>query len=356
MTRFAWLQSRTQTMVAAGLLAAVATAAAITGVQLSHLFHSSVTHCSADCGFAIDRFLSRDSFMDNMLDILARAAPALLGIFWGAPLLARELESGTHRLAWTQSVSRSRWVVTKLAVGGLATVAVAGLLTLTITWWYTSREQIAGMNPYAVFDRRDIAPIAYAAFAFAAGALIGAVVPRTVAAMATTLGVFVLVRVAISLWVRPHLLTPIRKTLALAGAGSSGTVHLGIGSSNGGPLQLFVKGDGPPTAWTTSSHLVTSSGQQVSSAQMSDFLQRHCPNVGPPPGSPPLGKGGIAHLAGQDAANACIQQVARTFHVLVSYQPAGRYWTFQWLETGIFAALALAAAMGCYWWVTRRVA
>src|SRR5947209_948681 len=209
MTGFAWLQSRSQTLVTAGLLAGLAVVAAITGVQLSHLFHSSVAHCTGDCGFAIDHFLKHYGFLDNAFDILARAVPALLGMFWGAPLLARELETGTYRLAWTQSVSRSRWVLTKLAVGGLATVAIAGLLSLTITWWYTSRDHVGGIGPFQVFDRRDVVPIGYAAFAFASGALIGAMIRRTVPAMAATLALFVFVRVAISVWVRPHLMAPV---------------------------------------------------------------------------------------------------------------------------------------------------
>jgi hypothetical protein len=49
-----------------------------------------------------------------------------------------------------------------------------------------------------------------------------------------------------------------------------------------------------------------------------------------------------------------MNQAAKLFHVLVAYQPANRYWTFQWLEAGIFITLALLAAAGCYWWVTRR--
>jgi ABC-type transport system involved in multi-copper enzyme maturation permease subunit len=352
MTRFAWLQSRTQTLIAAALLAALAIVAAITGIQLSHLFHSSVAHCTTGCGLAIEQFLSHDSFMDHALDILARAVPALLGLFWGAPLLAREFETGAYRLAWTQSVARSRWLVTKLALGGLATVAVAGLLTLTITWWYTSRDQVGGSNPYAVLDRRDIVPIAYAVFAFALGALAGAVIRRTVPAMAATLAVFVFVRVAISVWVRPHLLTPVRKTLSLLGAGPRIPVQFGLESRNGGELHLFVQGDGPPRSWTLSSHLLTSSGHRLSSGEMSAFLQQHCPNVNvtpPPPPGP-----GITKAPAGDAGRACLDQVARTYHLLVTYQPANRYWTFQWLETGMFVVLALAAAAGCYWWVTRR--
>lgn len=346
MTRVAWLQARTQTLGAAGLLAVLAAVAAVTGVQLSHLFHSSVAHCTSGCGFAIDRFLRHDSFLDHAFDLLARAVPALLGVFWGAPLLARELETGTYRLAWTQSVSRRRWLLTKLGLGGLATVAVAGAFTLTVTWWYTSFDQVGGSQPYAVLDRRDVVPVAYALFAFASGALLGALLRRVVPAMAATLALFTFVRVAVSLWVRPHLLTPVHKVLSLQGS----DVHLGIGSSNGGPLQLFVDGGGPPRSWTVSSHLLTSSGQQAGSGQITAFLRTHCPNVGPPP----VGGSFRVRAPVGDPGRDCLSQVGSTFHALVSYQPISRYWAFQWLETGIFTGLALLAALGCYLWVTRR--
>jgi hypothetical protein len=127
-------------------------------------------------------------------------------------------------------------------------------------------------------------------------------------------------------------------------------VHLGIGASNGGPTQLFVDGGGPPGSWTVSNHLLNSSGHRASSAEITAFLQSHCPNVGPPP----LGGSFRVKAPVGDPGRDCLAQVGSTFHVLVSYQPAGRYWAFQWLETGIFTGLALAAALGCYWWVTRR--
>jgi ABC-type transport system involved in multi-copper enzyme maturation permease subunit len=352
MTRFAWLQARTQTLIAAAALAALAVAAAITGIQLSHLYSSLVAHCHTGCDLATSQFLSHDHFMDHALDLLAQVAPPLVGIFWGAPLLAREFETGTYRLAWTQSVSRSRWLATKLAVLGLAAVTVAGLLTLTITWWYRALDPLT-TNQYAVFDRRDIAPIGYAAFAFASGALIGAVIRRTLPAMATTLGVYVVARIATTFWIRPHLLSPIHKTLSLLTAGPSAPAHLGVGSSNGGSLTLFAQGEGPANSWTLSSQLLTSSGKTPSSAQIAAFLHQSCPNVGLPPTASQPGQG-IARAIGPDAGRACLAQVAKTFHLLVTYQPANRYWTFQWLETGIFSALALLAAAGCYWWVTRR--
>jgi hypothetical protein len=355
MTRFAWLQSRTQTLVTAGLLAALAIAAAVTGIHQSHLYDAQVAHCdpNSDCGLAINQFLSHYVFVDHALDILARAVPALVGIFWGAPLLAREFETGTYRLAWSQSVTRSRWLLTKLAVGAAATAVLAGLLTLTITWWYRARDLAGGSEPFSVFDRRDIAPVAYAVFAFALGALAGAVIRRTVPAMAASLGGFIVVRIVTSLWVRPHLMAPIRTVVSLANAGPTSNVQVGIGSSNGGAVRLFVKAPGPAKSWTLSSRLVTSAGHPVSSAQSTAFLHQHCAKALLAP-APARSGAGVSHVVGPASAQACFAQVAQSFHALVTYQPDSRYWTFQWLESGIFLALALAAAGGCYWWVTRR--
>jgi hypothetical protein len=343
-TRFAWLQSRTQTVFTAAAIVAIAIAATITGVHLSHLYHSLVLHCQTGCDLAQSQFLSHGHFMEHMFDILAEAVPALFGIFWGAPLLTREFEAGTYRLAWTQSVTRSRWLVTKLAVGGLATAVLAGLLSLTITWWYRDID-LLDTNRYSVFDHRDIAPIGYAVFAFAAGTFIGAVVRRTLPAMASTLAVFVLARVAVLLWVRPHLLAPLHKATSLLTGG------LGFEVTDGS-VRLVAKGDGPANAWTLSSHVVTSSGQIPSSVQLSTLVDKYCPSIGQPH-LPQAGQG-IVKAPDPAAFQSCQAQLARTYHLVVAYQPASRYWTFQWFETGIFVGLALLASAGCYWWVTRR--
>jgi hypothetical protein len=335
-------------LVVAGTLAALAVVAAVTGVQLSHLYSNLVGHCQTGCDAGINDFLSHDHFMQNMLDIVALVAPALFGIFWGAPLVAREIESGTYRLAWTQSVTRSRWLVTKLGVGALATVVAAGALTLTITWWYRAVDSV-GSNQYAVFERRDIAPIAYALFAFGSGALIGAIVRRTVPAMAGTLVTYVVARVVTTVWIRPHLLSPSHATTSLLDSDGFGFI-----SRNGSRLTLAARGAAPHNSWELSSQFVTSSGHHASSDQLATFLQTHCPAiVGPPPGPQAPGKS-FARLADPATFEACRARAAQAFHLLVSYQPAGRYWTFQWLEAGIFVVLAALAAAGCYWWVAKR--
>jgi hypothetical protein len=280
--------------------------------------------------------------------------PALLGIFWGAPLMTREFETGTYRVAWTQSITRSRWTLTKLGLGAAVTILVSGALTLTITWWYRVLDPISS-NKYDIFDRRDIVPVAYALFAFAAGALIGAILRRTVPAMATTLAVFIFGRVAVSLWVRPHLLTAVTKTESLAHGGS-----FGIESTNGATAAIVAGGDGPQNSMLLSSHMLTASGQPATLAIRTAFVQQHCPSIAVPPGGPIAGKGGPGHAvafptpAKNDPAVACLHQAAHTFKLVVRYLPADRYWALQWFESGIFAALAIVCCAGSYWWVTRR--
>ncbi|MGN6474947.1 MAG: hypothetical protein ACTHK4_15030 [Mycobacteriales bacterium] len=346
MTRFAWLQTRTQTLVAAGLLAALAVAAAITGIHLSHLFHSLVASCKVDCSLSSQQFLSHDHFMNNLLDILARAVPALVGIFWGAPLFTRDLESGTYRMAWTQTVTRARWTSTKIALGAVATLLLSGLLTLTITWWYRALDPVAS-NRYMVFDRRDIVPIAYALFAFAAGAVLGVIIRRTVPAMAAALGVFVFARVAVQTWVRPHLLRSTTHFESLANGN-----QFGIASNNGSVTAVVASGDGPPNSWTLASHIYTQAGRPATLAQRVNFVRTHCPDLSNAP-SPPNGHALTAVPVPSDG-QTCLNEAAHTFKLAVTYLPSHSYWPLQWLESGIFIGLAALCSVGCFWWVTHR--
>jgi ABC-type transport system involved in multi-copper enzyme maturation permease subunit len=347
MIRFAWLQARTQSMVVGAILVALAITTAITGVQLAHLYSSLVAPCKSGCDLAQNDFLSHDGFLQNALVLLMRIAPGVIGIFWGAPLLTRELESGTFRLVWTQSVSRTRWLLTKLAVVGLASVAVSGLLTLMVTWWFRAIDLVS-LGQYGTFDMRDVAPIGYGAFAFAVGALLGAVIRRTLPAMAATLGVFVFARVAVTLWVRPNLLTPRHVSTSLLGAD-----QFGFMIRNGGSPVLVAKGSAGPNSWPLSSHFATSSGHVATSRELSAFVQQFCPQVAQPP-IPAPGQHAIVKGPGVDAMLGCRTAAAHTYHLVVSYIPAGRYWTLQWLELGIFLGLAALALAGCFYWVTRR--
>jgi ABC-type transport system involved in multi-copper enzyme maturation permease subunit len=347
MTWLTWRQFRTQSAVALGALLIVAVTLAITGPHLLHVYRASVALCQANRGLSAicsNPVVSQYRLLQLSGTVLA-VVPGMLGIFWGAPLVARELETGTSRLAWTQSVSRTRWLAVKLSVAGLASMAAAGLFSLMVTWWSSPIDLVNG-NRFAagMFGERGITPIGYAAFAFALGVTAGVLIRRTLPAMATTIVAFVAARVSITLWVRQHLLAPTVQSLSLS-AGS-----MGFGSSNGGPVTLFPNPPDIHNAWIYSTQIVDNAGRPITS----QFVASACPHLGA--GGPPGGgaHSGIAVPGNvQKAFQDCITNVGAKFHELVTYQPASRYWAFQWYETAIFVALAIMLCGFCFWWVRR---
>jgi hypothetical protein len=233
MIRFAWLQARAQTTWAVGVLAIIAAALAITGPSIVHLYNTTVAICRerGDCQSATNLVVNYDSAIRIGLATLVICVPALTGMFWGAPLVAREFEAGTFRLAWTQGATRARWLSGKLVVLGLASIAATGLLSLMVTWWASPLDH-ASMNVFASFDQRDIAPTGYALFAMVLGVMAGIALRRTVPAMAVTLVVYVGVRVVTTAWLRPLLISPSRRSLPLdptsTGYGSSASGLSGL--------------------------------------------------------------------------------------------------------------------------------
>jgi ABC-type transport system involved in multi-copper enzyme maturation permease subunit len=344
-----WRQYRTQLLVAVGALAVLAVILLLTGPSLAHLYSTTVATCKThnDCSTAKNSFLLNDADLQTTLNVLVVVVPGILGVFWAAPLIARELETGTYRLAWTQSVTRIRWLAVKVGVIGLASMAVAGLLSLMVTWWSAPFDRVT-MNPFGSFDERDIVPVAYAAFAFAIGVTLGMLTRRTVPAMAATAVAFVATRVAVLLWLRPNLNAPLHLTVPdtiFSNRVSAGT-----------PL---------PRDWIISTQTINATGRVigehgiVGSGLSVAFGKTHgvtiagvgsCPTITFPPLSGPLGGPGPA---GPAVAQRCLDELG--VRDLLTYQPAGRYWTFQWCELAIFIVLALLLGGICFWWVRRRL-
>jgi ABC-type transport system involved in multi-copper enzyme maturation permease subunit len=134
-------------------------------------------------------------------------ALALVGTFWGAPLVARELEAGTHRVVWNQSVTRRRWWTVKLAVVTAAAVLTAGVATILLTWAAAPVDDLADNHFSTVlFGARNLAPVGYAVFAVALGTVIGLLTRRTLPAMALTFVLFLVAQFAVPNLIRPHLL------------------------------------------------------------------------------------------------------------------------------------------------------
>lgn len=272
--------------------------------------------------------------------------PAVIGMFWGAPLVARELEAGTHRLVWNQSVTRTRWLATKVLVMGGAAAAVAGVLGLLLTWWADALNaaQLAGQEAQGItgavrmdptlFATRGIVPIGYALFAFAVGATAGALIRRTVPAMAVTAAVFALVQFAVPPLVRSHL-GPTTRLITVTPENLGGFL---IDGEGGPPIAMQVRTT-EPGAWMIGNETVSPNGE----TGIPTFVG-NC--IGPDPDRPgrPLG----------DAA--CFQRLADLgYRQRVVFQPASRYWTLQAIELAGFLALSGALFALTFFWVRRRV-
>src|SRR5262245_49566188 len=273
MIRLVWRQFRTPAVAAAVSLLVVAAFAAVTGPDLAHAYAATLAACdrAGDCQSATAAFAHTDSALNIAFGMLVMTAPALVGVFWGAPLVAREIEAGTLPLVWTQSVTRTRWLLVKLAVVGLASALAAGLLSLVVTWWARPLDD-AATTVYATFGQRDIAPIGYALFSFALGVAVGVLVRRTVPAMAVTLFVFVAVRVSSTYGLRPRILAPEHQVLALdpvrTGFGSAVSPSILLNSLfNGGPTSALDPATPTiPNAWMYSTRVVDAQGHDLTDA------------------------------------------------------------------------------------------
>jgi hypothetical protein len=319
-----WRQYRSQALAGYGALAAMGAFLIFTGWQILDAYRTSgLARClpvgGQECFDLSSAFSQRYSSMQFFVLFLL-AVPVLVGMFWGAPLVARELEQGTHRLAWTQSVTRGRWIASKLAIIGASTLAFSAILALAVWWW--SRPLVAtGWNSFepGIFDLRGIVPVAYTMFAVALGVALGALMRKTLPAVFTTLAVFVAVRLVLVLFVRKHYVAA--KTLVF-GLDST-TPHINHGDD-----------------WILSSNMIDRAGNVVSNFGGLEFgfLARQCPELART--GPGGGKGLVAE---------CVQRIGlRTSEI---YHPADRYWTFQAIEAAIF--LALTALLVVY--IVRRV-
>jgi ABC-type transport system involved in multi-copper enzyme maturation permease subunit len=348
MIRFTWLQFRPQAAIVYGTLAMAAVVLALTGMHLAHLYAlSGIPGCHARCGALAGDFLQQQATAQNVsrfLGFAVLAVTGLLGAFWGAPLVAREFETGSFRLAWTQGVTRSRWLAVKASVIGLCSVAAVGLLSLMLTWW-ASPLDTASMNPWAAFGPRDITPVGYAAFAFLLGVTAGMLVRRTLPAMAITLVIFAAVQVAVPLWVRPHLIAPEQITRPVS---ATNATTMGSSGPSGHYLFFVPSPVSIPGAWVLSPSMncgaqpgATAACQVITPSRRSAATlpaTRACTSSAP--------------ASGPGSCEAYIDGLH--LRQVITYQPASRYWPFQWYETGIYLSLSAILAGVCTWWIRRR--
>lgn len=302
MTWTVWRLHRNQAVFASAALAAVGAFLVVTGIHLAGEYHLALSTCAAtrSCSTLPAELFQGDAWLWDLATVTI-VVPALFGMFWGAPLVAKETEESTHKLAWMQTVPRRRWLAVNLGWIVLAAAVWGAAMSALVTWWL-GPENALQMNRFhpGQFDIQGLVPVAYSIFAVSLGIAAGAWFRRVLPAVATTLGGFIAVRFVVEHFVRPHYVAPV-----------TGSFPLG---SEGGPAPI----DG---GWLLSRAIHDPAGHAGPFAP--ETIARACQTAGP------RSKGFIDCLG------------RHGWRVAVSYQPAARFWPFQWYESALFVALAV---------------
>jgi hypothetical protein len=309
MTWLVWRQYRAQGAIASVLLAAAAAVILVSGFQMASHWHSMLVACAGNGG-CLEQPLVSGVMSD--LPYISLIVPVVLGMLWGAPLVAHEIESRTSDFAWAQSVTRTHWLTVKAGWLLLAAAACGGLLAALTTWWSgpINAWQASAFEP-GQFDTQGIVPIGYAVFAMALGIAAGTVARRTLPAIAVVLGGFIALRLLISDLLRPHYMAAVTTYYHLTGS--------------------FTP---PGQAWVLAQGAVSKTGVKVPAGWGSlgnSGLPASCQNL--LNSAAPAKKGGT-----MNAIFSCMQ--AHGWRGFATYQPSSRYWPFQGIETGIYLLLA----------------
>jgi ABC-2 family transporter len=331
-----WRQHRLALAGAAALLGGAAIYLWLAGLRLHHAAAAAAA-CHPVSSFACQTLaggLQNDSSAALSVAALMQAVPALIGAFTGAPVLARELETGTFRYAWTQGIGRRRWILAKLVPLAITVAAAAWLFSLLFSWYYqpvfTAGLQIP-LDP-KLFGLRGIAFAAWTLAAFCIGALAGMLIRRVVPAIAATLAAYAGLAFVTGLYLRQHYLAPL----------AVGNLPQALANTINPQLSPVPRNAWLLGQWWT--HDGTTIGQSTLNQAMFTAAQQVKP---------------VLHSKSQKP-----QAILDILHYLTqhgytywtSYQPGSRFWPLQWIEGGWLLALSALLITATLWLVGHKAA
>ena len=302
----AWRYHRSAVLTVLAVLAVLGAVLLVNGLVTHAAFErAGLAGCPAsspECTPGWKSFLREYENWPRLANMLLLFFPGALGAFVGGPVVAREFEAGTFRFAWTQGAGRGRWTAAGLAVTGTAVAVMAALFGLLLSWWNRPLASFTGVLHPDLFVQGPPAMAGQALLGFGVGALAGAVLRRTVAAVGTGLAVSI-TATFVAQALRAHYRTPLVDTLH--------TVAIGPESRR----------------WVLTSWAADPAGHRISD-------------------------GAFSGLAPKAADMDRLLQQGYTMHL--TYHPESRYWPFQFVELGWMAAVGVAACAAALWWVRRK--
>ena len=293
-----------------------------------------------------DRLTRTDvNLFDAGIAIVA-VVPVLLGAFWGAPLVARELEAGTYRLVWTRRhpdplarhEARRHDPERGDRRGSPDGSRDLAAPTTRRSGRQRTRQPTQSADAGVLRDARGV-PVAYAVFAVVLGVTLGAVLRRSLPAMAITLTVYVLVQIAVPLWVRPHLVAPTTTDVTIA----AGTLDSIRADSSGRPESLTVHTADRDDWILTNETLDTNGSVAALPSWLGECLQSS-------------NRTSVSGRVKAPPVDPCLDRLSTEgYRQRVIYQPIRNFWPIQWAETALYLLASLLLAAFCFWWTHTRL-
>lgn len=239
--------------------------------------------------------------------------PLLAALLLALPVVL-ELENGTYQLAWTQGVTRGRWMRTKLAVVGLGGVVFAALFALAFHWWSSPMDQLNGKFDKEWYALRGTLPIGYTLFAIGLMLAVGVALRRPVLTIVLASTAYLATSIPTSVWLRSHLFPSLTRP-------TYGTAEPGMSAEE------RAEGGAPDGDWHLSQHFEDRAGNTLSNEEGWNLCNEtpwQC-----------MEEHGLVHVT--------------------TYHPASHYWPLQLVETGLYLAAGAALIGFAAWYVLRRI-
>ncbi len=246
-----WRQHRSQATACLGLLCALAVYAVVLGLSMRNSFgQNNLATCLAhsqgtSCPNSVMSFMNSFGSLVNIgFWAVLLLLPGMIGVVVGAPLLGRELEMGTWRLAWSQTVPRTRWLVIKLAVVAGGLIILGAAMTAVITWYRAPMDRLIGHFIQNAYDYEGLVLTAYILFAFGLAVLAGQLLRRSIPAMIAAIVPWLAVRLVVEFALRPHFVAPLTFTQNCSKGCSGATGNFSVPSATGHIGDLVVSSGG----------------------------------------------------------------------------------------------------------------